>query len=112
MARKSARPARKATGKSRRPTRAQAAPATEREKIIAAFLSLLADKRFEAIGFPEIAKQAGVSLATLRGEFASTLAILAAFVKATDRAVLEEDLTDMVAEPVRDRLFDVLMRRL
>ena len=56
--------------------------------------------------------QAGVSLAQLRDEFASTLAILAAHIKATDRAVLAADLSDMAEEPPRERLFDVLMRRL
>ena len=73
---------------------------------------LLADKPFEAIGLADIAGRAGVSLAQLRGEFASTLAILAAHMKATDRAVLAEDLSDMAEEPERERLFDILMRRL
>ena len=45
-------------------------------------------------------------------EFASTLAIVAAHIKATDRAVLAADLSDMAEEPARERLFDVLMRRL
>ena len=92
-----------------------AAPATagsEREKIIAAFLGLLAEKSIEQIGFAEIATEAGVSLGQLRGEFASTLAIFAAHIKATDRAVLAADLSDMAEEPPRERLFDVLMRRL
>ena len=53
-----------------------------------------------------------MSLGQLRGEFASTLAIFAAHIKATDRAVLAEDLSDMAEEPPRERLFDVLMRRL
>jgi len=88
------------------------APATAREKIVAAFLSLLADKSFEAIGFSEIAERAGVSLAQLRDEFSSTLAIVAAHVKATDRALLAEDFGEMAEEPARERLFDVLMRRL
>ena len=48
----------------------------------------------------------------MRGEFASTLAILAAYLKSVDRAVLAEDLADMAEEPPRERLFDVLMRRL
>jgi len=110
--------ARKATRKTARKTartvaaRRPAAPTTEREKIIAAFLSLLADKSFEAIGFSDIAERAGVSLAQLRGEFSSTLAILAAHVKATDRALLAEDFGEMAEEPARERLFDVLMRRL
>jgi len=116
MARK---PARKAATKPTRSASAhsasaasQATPTTEREKIIAALLSILPEKPFQAIGLADIAAAAGVSLAQLRDEFPSTLAILAAHVKATDRAVLAEDLSDMADEPVRERLFDVLMRRL
>jgi AcrR family transcriptional regulator len=89
-----------------------AAPRGGRDKIVAAFLALLAEKRFEEIGFAETAARAGVSLAQLRGEFASTLAVLAAHIKSTDRAVLAADLSDMQEEPARERLFDVLMRRL
>jgi len=111
MARRSAR---KAAGKPARTVSARrpAAPASTRDKIIAAFLALLADKSFETIGFADIAERAGVSLAQLRDEFPSTLAILAAHVKATDRDVLDEDLSEMAEEPARERLFDVLMRRL
>ena len=114
MARRSSR---KTAAKPARASRAAsasgpAAPMNQREKIIAALLALLADKPFEAIGFADIAGRAGVSLAQLRGEFASTLAILAAHMKATDRAVLAEDVSDMAEEPERERLFDILMRRL
>jgi AcrR family transcriptional regulator len=79
---------------------------------VAAFLKLLADKPIERIGFAEIAEAAGVSLAQLRGEFPSALAILAAHMKSLDRAVLSEDFGDVEEEPARERLFDVLMRRL
>ena len=65
-----------------------------------------------SIGLADVAGQAGVSLAQLRDEFPSTLAILAAHIKATDRAVLAADVSDMAEEPERERLFDVLMRRL
>jgi AcrR family transcriptional regulator len=108
------RPARKSAARAPRPASAAAptAPTTDREKIIAAFLALLADERFESIGLADVAGQAGVSLAQLRDEFASTLAILAAHIKATDRAVLAADVSDMAEEPERERLFDVLMRRL
>ena len=88
------------------------APAGERGKIIAAFMALLAEKPIEKIGMAEIAKKAGVSLAELRGAFASPLAILAAHIKEIDRIVLAHDFGDMEDEPVRERLFDVLMRRL
>jgi AcrR family transcriptional regulator len=110
------RPTRKTAGKSSRsappPAAAAPTPTSERDKIIAALLALLDDNQFETIGLADVAAQAGVSLAQLRGEFASTFAILAAHIKATDRAVLAADLSDMAEEPARERLFDVLMRRL
>jgi AcrR family transcriptional regulator len=108
-ARKSARPA--ATQESSKSS-ASSTPAGSRDKVVAAFLELLAERHFEEIGLSDIAARAGVSLAQLRDEFASTLAILAAHIKATDRAVLAADLSDMDEEPPRERLFDVLMRRL
>ncbi len=111
MARK---PTRRAAGKPARATAAtgSAAPAGERGKIIAALLALLAENPIEQISFAQIARQAGVPLAHLRGEFSSTLAVIAAHIKDTDRAVLAGDLSDMEEEPARERLFDVLMRRL
>ncbi|MBV8838939.1 MAG: TetR/AcrR family transcriptional regulator, partial [Alphaproteobacteria bacterium] len=67
---------------------------------------------FEEIGFGDIARHAGVTLATARGEFGSTLAILAAHAKELDRKVLASGENDMAEEPPRERLFDVLMRRI
>ncbi len=85
---------------------------TNRGKIIEAFMSLLGEQPIEEIGLPDIAARAGVSMAEMRGEFGSKLAILAAHVKNIDREVLSGDSTDMGEEPPRERLFDVLMRRL
>lgn len=90
----------------------EGASMSNREKIINAFLALLAERRFEEIGLNDIAARAGVSLADFRGEFASALGILAAHVKEVDRAVLAGGDADMTEEPPRERLFDVLMRRL
>jgi AcrR family transcriptional regulator len=123
MARRPSRPARQARPPRQTPRAratsggassgsAPSAPGGEREKIIAALLALLAEKRIEEIGLAEIAERAGVTLSQLRGAFASPIAILAAHVKSIDRAVLGEDLSDMAEEPPRERLFDVLMRRL
>jgi AcrR family transcriptional regulator len=113
------RPVRRSTGKSARSSSARraieasaAAPVGEREKIVAALLALLVEKPIEQIGLAEVAKEAGVSLTQLRSEFASALAIIAAHSKAVDRAVLGQDLRDMAEESPRERLFDVLMRRL
>ena len=119
MARRSARKssARKSSARSSRrsaatPGSAASAPASDRDKIIAAFLTLLAEKPIEQISFSEIAEASGMSLAALRNEFPSALAILAAHIKSVDRAVLSEDFRDVEEEPARERLFDVLMRRL
>jgi AcrR family transcriptional regulator len=97
------------------PTRAKATPppaSNDRERIVAALMALLAEKPFEQIGLSDVATRAGVSLGAMRGEFASTLAVYAAHVKAVDRQVLEGGDGDMAEEPPRERLFDVLMRRI
>jgi AcrR family transcriptional regulator len=101
----------------RKPARAKAStPAqptgSDRERIVAAFMALLAEKSIEQIDLSEIAARAGVSLGAMRAEFPSTLAIYAAHVKAIDRAVLDGGEGDMAEEPPRERLFDVLMRRI
>lgn len=85
---------------------------SNRDKAIDAFMTLLAERRFEDIGLAEVAGRAGLKLSQLRAEFGSTLAIYAAHVKAIDEAVLDGGDADMGEEPARERLFDVLMRRL
>ncbi|MCW5682083.1 MAG: TetR/AcrR family transcriptional regulator [Xanthobacteraceae bacterium] len=92
------------------------ADAQAREKILGAFLTLLAEKRFERIELSEIAKLANVTLADLRGEFGSTFDMIAAFMRETDKKVLsggEQSKPDpeLADQPARDRLFEVLMRR-
>jgi AcrR family transcriptional regulator len=84
----------------------------DREKVISALMTLLATRRFEDIGLAEVAGQAGIKLSQLRAEFGSTLAILAAHIKEIDRLVLAGTDPMMEDEPPRERLFDVLMRRL
>ena len=84
----------------------------QRDAIVNAFMALLAEKRFEDIGFAEIARRAGVSLSELRAKYASKLEMLAAHMREVDRAVLDGIDPGMADEPPRERLFDVLMRRL
>jgi AcrR family transcriptional regulator len=102
----------------RKPKRERKAPAatpprgtSDRDKAIDALIALLAEHPFEDIGLAEVAGRAGLKLSQLRSEFGSTLAIFAAHIKDIDRIVLAggEDMTD---EPPRERLFDVLMRRI
>jgi AcrR family transcriptional regulator len=85
---------------------------TDRDKAIDALMALLAEHPFEEIGLAEVAGRAGIKLSQLRAEFGSTLAILAAHIKEIDRTVLAGGDSDMAEEPPRERLFDVLMRRL
>ena len=100
--------------KKQRRAQAQAAPRgnSDRDKAVDALMALLAEHSFEQIGLAEVAGRAGLKLSALRAEFGSTLAILAAHVKDIDRAVLAGGGADMADEPARERLFDVLMRRL
>ncbi|HET9687213.1 MAG TPA: TetR/AcrR family transcriptional regulator [Pseudolabrys sp.] len=84
----------------------------DREKAISALMTLLATRRFEDIGLAEVAGQAGVKLSQLRAEFGSKLAILAAHIREIDRLVLAGTNAMMEGESPRERLFDVLMRRL
>jgi AcrR family transcriptional regulator len=85
---------------------------THKELATDALMALLAEQSFEQIGLAEIAGRAGLSLSELRGEFGSTLSILAAHSKAIDRAVLAGSDDETVEDPARERLFEVLMRRL
>ena len=104
MARKPPRTAAAASGTS--------ATKPARERILEALMTLLSQQPIEEIGLAAIARQAGVSLAELRQIFGSSLAILAAQVKEIDRHVLAGGDPEMAEELPRERLFDVLMRRL
>ena len=83
-----------------------------RPKIVEALMALAAEHPFEEITITDIARKAGVSLADFRDAYPSKGAVLAGFSKLIDRKVLEAVNDDLAAEPARDRLFDVLMRRL
>jgi AcrR family transcriptional regulator len=102
--------------KSKRQRKAPPVPSprgtNDRDKAIEALMGLLAERSLEQIGLAEVAGRAGIKLSQLRSEFGSTFAILAAHIKATDRAVLAGEDADMAEESARERLFDVLMRRL
>jgi AcrR family transcriptional regulator len=83
-----------------------------REKVVEALLQLLAQTSFQQIGFAALAARADIPLADLRAEFNSTLEVLAAFMRETDRKVLAGVDPELADEPARERLFDVLMRRI
>lgn len=103
--------ARKSKRQRRTPVAAPPRGGSDRDRAIGALMALLAEHSFEQIGLAEVAGRAGIRLSQLRAEFGSTLAILAAHIKEIDRVVLAGG-DDMAGEPARERLFDVLMRRL
>ena len=88
--------------------------ATEKTKtkIVDALLALLSEKPFAEIGLGEIATRAGVSLGDLRDAYDGKISVLADFMRRIDRAVLDtiEDVSP--EETGRDRLFDLIMKRL
>jgi AcrR family transcriptional regulator len=104
--------ARKPKRERKAPPAAPARGATDRDKAVDALMALLSEHSFEQIGLAEVAGRAGIKLSQLRAEFGSTLAILAAHIKDVDRTVLAGGDADMADEPARERLFDVLMRRI
>jgi AcrR family transcriptional regulator len=87
-------------------------PADLRGKIVDALMELASEHRFEDISIRDICKTAGVSLADFRDAFPSKGAILAGFSRRIDHVVLAQDSEELADESPRERLFDVLMRRL
>jgi AcrR family transcriptional regulator len=90
----------------------KSSPTDTRGKIIDALMELAAETRFEDISIRDICTAAAVSLADFRDAFASKGAVLAGFSRRIDRAVLAHDTGELADENPRERLFDVLMRRL
>jgi len=83
-----------------------------RGAIVDALLTLAAEQRFEDITISAICGAANVSLADFRDAFPSKGAVLAGFSRRLDRAVLEHGGDRNLDEGAKERLFDVLMRRL
>jgi AcrR family transcriptional regulator len=83
-----------------------------RDKIVEALMRLAGRRAFEDIAIADIAHEAGVSLADFRDCFPSKGAALAAFSRKIDRQVLEDFSGRYAAEPAKERLYEVLLRRL
>lgn len=90
---------------------ANAAPRSDRDRIVDALMELAAEQAFGDVTISAAAERAGVSLADFRDAFPSKGAVLAAFNRRIDRIVLDGTTSDMADENTKERLFDVLMRR-
>jgi AcrR family transcriptional regulator len=83
-----------------------------RDRIVDALMKLAAEEPWDRITLPHIAREAEVTLGELRDAFPSKGAILGGFAKRIDRIVLDGTGEDMLGEPARERVLDVMMRRL
>ena len=74
-------------------------------------LNLAAEKGWRDLALADIAEAAGLSIGALYAQYPSKAAILAAYSRGIDAAVLAETDSDQASESAKDRLFDLLMRR-
>lgn len=81
------------------------------DAILAGFWRALAASGWHGLSMRQVAAEAGTDVATLRRRFETPHALLLAHGRLVDAAVLQGTVPDPHATP-RDRLFDVLMRRL
>lgn len=82
------------------------------DHVIDRALELAATSGWRGLSLAEIAEEAGVPLSKVYPHFGSKQAILDAFARRIDAQVLAEELDEEeLAQPARDRVFDVLMRR-
>ncbi len=101
------------TGKAKQTAASEShAKPNPREAAVEALMRLAAEQPWNDIEIGDIGREADLSLAELRELFPSKGAVLGGLSRLIDRAVLEGDSSDLADEPARERLFDVLMRRL
>lgn len=80
------------------------------DRIVVAALVLAADKGWRRLSIADVGETAGVTKADLARHAPDRPALLDAFARMIDRAMLT-DPAPAEDEPARDRLFDLLMRR-
>lgn len=83
-----------------------------RRTVVDALFRLAAQRRWDEIELPDIAREAGLTLAEMRPLFPSKMAILGGLNRIVDEAVLAGVSDDLAGEPARERMFDLVMRRL
>lgn len=96
-----------------RATKASVSSKTDpRARIVDALMELIAERLWEDVTISDVCARADVSLADFRDAFPSKGAVLAGLSRRLDRIVLDATTDDLADEPPKERLFDVLMRRL
>lgn len=82
------------------------------QRAIGALFALAARDGWNRTSLDAIAAEAGLEIADLRARFPTREAILDRFIMETDREVIDGTLPRAEGETIRDRLFDILMRRI
>lgn len=83
-----------------------------KDRIIEALMEISAEREWDDFGLTDVATRAGVSLSEFRDAFPSKGAVLAGFSRKIDHIVLAQENQTLADESSRERVFDVLMRRL
>src|SRR4029078_4668706 len=86
-------------------------PVGDRDRIIDAALALIARDGWRRLTMAAVATEAGLPILNLYRAFPSKIAILCAFFRRIDEAVLATPVEAEIDERPRDRVFDLLMRR-
>lgn len=80
-------------------------------RLVDAMLALAETEGWRGLTVAAIAQNAGVPLADLHPAYGSRGAIVAAFMRRIDKAVVASDFAFAPEDSARDRLFEVIMRR-
>jgi AcrR family transcriptional regulator len=80
-------------------------------RLVDAMLALAETEGWRGLSVAAIAQSAGVPLADLHPAYGSRFAILTAFMRRIDKAVVASDFAFAPEDSARDRLFEVIMRR-
>lgn len=83
-----------------------------RRAVVEALFRLAARQSWDEIELGDIAQEAGLTLAEMRPLFPSKMAILGGLNRIVDEAVLAGSSDDLAGESARERMFDLVMRRL
>jgi AcrR family transcriptional regulator len=102
----------KTDAKAKRGKDLKTTPKDPRKAIVEALLELAGEREWDDITISDVATRANLSLSTFREYFPSKGAVLSVFFRQIDKTVLDAAGDDLVGEPAKERLFDVLMRRL
>ena len=85
--------------------------ATAPDLLLAAF-ALIGDEGWRGFSFEQLARRTGVSRVEIYRQFHSRDALLGALTGCADEAMLGVDEAELAGLPPRDRIFELLMRRL